>query len=176
MTQLLPPNSSPLERALATVGAQIGDLPVLLRDLMNPDTCPVNLLPWLASTLAVSPWEDSWTEGQKRGVIASAYLVHRQRGTLAALKRALAALGVASEVEEWWQSVPEAAPHTFRVDVETYDGMDTSYLQTINAQIDAVKPVRSSYTVRLIARPCTKVIVALVGTHFSITTIYPKAP
>lgn len=175
MSDLLPPNSTPVERALATIGKEIIDLAVPLRDLVNPATCPVNLLPWLASSLAVSPWEDSWTEAQKRGVIASAYLVHRQRGTLAALKRALEALGVAAEVVEWWQAVPEATPHTFRVDVETYEGMDTSYLHSINAQIDAVKPVRSSYNVRLIARPCTRVILAMVCSHFSITTIYPKA-
>lgn len=174
MADLLPPNSTPVERALATIGADILDVAVPLRDLVNPETCPVKLLPWLASSLAVSPWEDSWTEAQKRGVIASAYLVHRQRGTLAALKRALDALGVGAEVVEWWQAVPEEAPHTFRIDVETYDGMDTSYLQTINAQIDAVKPVRSSYTVRLIARPCTKTIIAMASMHFSIITIYPK--
>jgi phage tail P2-like protein len=176
MADLLPPNATPLERALATIGAEIADVAIPLRDLVNPDTCPVNLLPWLASSLAVSPWEDSWTEAQKRGVIASAYLVHRQRGTLAGLRRALDALGVASEVVEWWQTTPEGAPYTFRVDVETYEGMDTSYLQTINKQIDAVKPVRSSYSVRLIARPTTRVALGMACTHLSITTIYPKAP
>jgi phage tail P2-like protein len=175
MADLLPPNATALDRILATVGARIGELPVPLRDLINPDTCPVALLPWLASTLAVRPWDDSWTEAQKRGVIASAYLVHRQRGTLAALKRALEALGVSAEVVEWWQTTPEGAPYTFCVDVETYDGMDTSYLESINTQIDSVKPVRSSYTVRLIARPSTRVVVGMACTHFSIITINPKA-
>ncbi|MDN4056341.1 phage tail protein I [Massilia sp. YIM B02763] len=174
MADLLPPNATQLDRVLAAVGARIGELPVPLRDLMNPDTCPVALLPWLASTLAVSPWNDSWTETQKRGVIGSAYLVHRQRGTLAALKRALDALGVSAEVVEWWQTAPEGKPYTFQVDVETYEGMDTNYLQSINSQIDAVKPVRSSYTVRLIARPSTRVVLGMVFTHASVTTIYPK--
>lgn len=174
MADLLPPNSTPLERALAAVGAQIGDLDVPLRDLVNAATCPVRLLPWLASTLAVSPWEDSWTEAQKRGVIASAYLVHRQRGTLAALTRALDALGIVTEVVEWWQTVPEGAPYTFRVDVETIDGMDTTLLQSIRAQIDAVKPVRSRYTVRLIARPSVTLRLAIACSALTITTIYPK--
>lgn len=176
MATLLPPNATPLEHALATIGAEIGDVPIPLRDLVNPETCPAKLLPWLASYLAVSPWEDSWTEAQKRGVIASAYLVHRQRGTRAALTRALAALGVAAEVVEWWQTTPEGNPYTFFVDVETYDGMDNAHLLTINSQIDAVKPARSSYDVRLIARPSTRMFWNVAAAHLSITTIYPKVP
>ncbi|MCD9124037.1 phage tail protein I, partial [Cupriavidus sp. UGS-1] len=49
MTSLLPPNATPLERNLATVGAEaIAGVPVPLRDLWNPATCPPALLPFLA--------------------------------------------------------------------------------------------------------------------------------
>lgn len=174
MSALLPPNATPLEQAIATACADITNVAIPLRQLLNPDSCPLNLLPYLADFLAISPWENSWTEAQKRGVIRSAYLVHRQRGTLAALQRALDALGIATEVQEWWQTVPEGEPYTFRVDVEVFDGMDTSYLQTINNQIDAVKPVRSSYTVRLIARPSTLVYVGVGVSSLTTITIYPK--
>lgn len=176
MANLLPPNATPLERRLAEVCASATDLPVRIRDLLNPATCPVDLLPWLASTLAVSPWDETWTEAQKRGVCASAFLVHRQRGTLAAIKRALAALGVDAEVVEWWQTEPKGAPHTFTVDVETYEGLSTDYLRSINGQIDATKPARSSYKVRLVARPSTKVVLVTAFTSFSTITIYPKTP
>jgi phage tail P2-like protein len=174
MSYLLPPNATPLEKAIAEACADIANVAIPLRQLLNPDTCPLNLLPYLANFLAVTPWENTWTEAQKRGVIRSAYLVHRQRGTLAALQRALDALGVSTDVVEWWQTVPEGAPYTFRVDVEVFDGMDTSYVQTINHQIDAVKPVRSSYTVRLIARPSMKVLVGTGITTLTTITIYPK--
>lgn len=175
MTDLLPPNSSQLERDIAAVNARLGEVPTPLRDLVNPDTCPAVLLPWLAVEMAVSPWNDAWTEAQKRGVIASAYQVHRQRGTLAALKRVLAALGFNAEVVEWWQESPAAAPHTFRVDVETYDGMPPTSVAELNAQIDAVKPLRSRQTVRLIARPVTNVYIGIACCTLITTTIYPKA-
>ncbi|GGY12862.1 phage tail protein I [Massilia dura] len=175
MTNLLPPNSTQLERNIAAVNARLGDVPTPLRDLVNPDTCPEKLLPWLAAELAVSPWNDQWTEMQKRGVIASAYQVHRQRGTLAALKAALSALGIAAEVEEWWQEQPRAQPGTFRVDVETYDGMTVTWLDALNSQIDAVKPLRAHYTVRLIARPVTRVYIGMAHNTLITTTIYPKA-
>ncbi|MCD9122183.1 phage tail protein I, partial [Cupriavidus sp. UGS-1] len=41
--------AAPLERNLATVGAEaIAGVPVPLRDLWNPATCPPALLPFLA--------------------------------------------------------------------------------------------------------------------------------
>lgn len=176
MSTLLPPNATPLERALADTMDDFGDITTPLRQLLNPDTCPLHLLPYLADLLAISPWENSWTEAQKRGVIRSAYLVHRQRGTLAALQRVLDALGVSTEVVEWWQAAPKGTPYTFRVDVEVFDGMDTSFIRTINHQIDAVKPMRSSYTVRLVARPTMRVLVGVGVSSLTISTIYPKAP
>ncbi|MGS0744187.1 phage tail protein I [Glaciimonas sp. GG7] len=50
---LLPPNTTPQERALEATMARISDIPVPLRQLYNPDTCPINVLPWLAWQLAI---------------------------------------------------------------------------------------------------------------------------
>jgi phage tail P2-like protein len=98
MIHLLPPNASPLERALAATGAGIDTLPVALRDLWNPATCPVTLLPWLAWSLAVDEWDEAWTESVQRSVVADAIEVHRHRGTVWSLKRSLAPLGMAIDV------------------------------------------------------------------------------
>ncbi|WP_300755000.1 phage tail protein I [Janthinobacterium sp.] len=95
---LLPQNASPLERAIAATGAGIDTLPVALRDLWNPATCPVTLLPWLAWSLAVDEWDETWSEGVKRSVVADAIEVHRHRGTVWSLKRSLAPLGMAIDV------------------------------------------------------------------------------
>ena len=47
---LLPPNSTPAERRLATVAANACDLPVeVLRTLWDPHTCPAWRLPSLAA-------------------------------------------------------------------------------------------------------------------------------
>ena len=59
MINLLPPNASALERAIAATGAGIDTLPVAVRDVWNPATCPVALLPWLAWALAVDEWDET---------------------------------------------------------------------------------------------------------------------
>ena len=50
---LLPHNASPQERAIEAATARLADVPVPLRDLWNPETCPAELLPWLAWAFGV---------------------------------------------------------------------------------------------------------------------------
>ena len=93
MDSLLPPNSSPLERKLAKVGARISDLPVPIKTLWNPWTCPAHLLPWLAWSLGVETWPTYWTEQQRRQAIADSLQVKRLKGTVAAVRQVIAAMG-----------------------------------------------------------------------------------
>lgn len=174
MDNLLPPNATVLERNVAAINALLGELATPLRDLMNPATCPAALLPWLASALSVDSWNDAWTEAQKRAVIAASYQVHRKKGTLASVRAALASLDVSADIIEWWQEAPQAAPYTFRVDVDTEDvGMAADFFGSIEQQINAVKPVRSHFKVRLIAKPRGQLFIG-TGCHDAvITTIYP---
>jgi phage tail P2-like protein len=153
MANLLPPNSTTLERNLATVGAIIGDLPTPLRDLVNPDTCPAALLPWLASELSVDTWDNAWTEAQKRAVIKASIRVHRMKGTVASVREILQVTGADVELVEWWQEEPRGTPHTFRLDVEIEDrGINEATLESIERQVASVKPVRSHFTTRMIGR------------------------
>ncbi|WP_315807486.1 phage tail protein I [Pseudomonas sp. C9-3] len=112
---LLPHNSSALERALGQVGAHATDLPVILRSLWNPETCPLNLLPWLAWAWSVDDWDDAWTERQKRDTVAQALAVQRIKGTTGAVKRALGALGMPVRIQEWFNQTPAGQPYTFRL-------------------------------------------------------------
>jgi phage tail P2-like protein len=100
---LLPPNATPVERGFEAAGARITALPVPVRDTWNPATCPATLLPWLAWALSVDNWDPTWTEGQQRAVIAASVAVHRRKGTVAAVREALAAAGYgdASLIEEF---------------------------------------------------------------------------
>lgn len=66
--------------------------------LWNADTCPVAFLPWLAWALSVEIWDSGWSEDAKRGVIRESIAVHRQKGTVASVKRALAAAGYGDAV------------------------------------------------------------------------------
>jgi phage tail P2-like protein len=90
---LLPPNSTKAERALAGVSARIDAIPVPIDTLWDADRCPAALLPWLAWSLSVDVWRDDWTEARKRTAIRSALPRHRTKGSFGAVRRALADLG-----------------------------------------------------------------------------------
>lgn len=78
--RLLPVGSSPLEVAAAAACAELAAMPVPLRDLWDPATCPVNLLPYLAWAFSVDHWDETWTEDAKRSVVAAAFFIHRHKG------------------------------------------------------------------------------------------------
>ncbi|MFM9726312.1 phage tail protein I, partial [Streptomyces scabiei] len=74
---LLPPNASGLERDIEQVIVQSTDLPIRIKDLWDPYSCPLSLLPWLAWALSVDEWDDRWPEHIKRQVVQDSFNVHR---------------------------------------------------------------------------------------------------
>ncbi len=143
---LLPPNASAQERALSNATARIADsVPVTIREVWNPDTCPAHLLPWLAWGFSLDNWDDKWTEAQKRAAIKSSYQVHKHKGTAGALKNALDALGLNLQVTEWHQMQPAGDPYTFavRVDVGQAGLPGENAIPTIEGVIDSTKNLRS---------------------------------
>lgn len=93
-TDLLPPSSTPLERAVdRTAGARFAALPAVVASLWNAQTCPPAILPWLAWAMSVDEWNEQWGIDKKRAVIAESRLIHQQKGTVAAIRRALTAIG-----------------------------------------------------------------------------------
>ncbi|AXF38224.1 putative tail protein II [Ralstonia phage phiRSP] len=145
MSDLLPPNATPQERAIAEAVARISDVPADgARAMWNPDTCPASLLPWMAWAFGVDFWEPSWSEEQKRGAIKSAVAVQRYKGTIGAVKEAMGALGFAVTIQEWFQMIPEGNPYTFDVIVETSQvGIDDGDLAKIISFIERTKNLRS---------------------------------
>jgi len=113
MSELLPPNATDAEDALAGVVSRISAVPVPVRDVWNSDTCPASVLPWLAWAFSVDQWDPNWTDAQKRATIKSAVSVHRYKGTLGAVMEAIAALGVDAQVQEWFNMEPPGDPYTF---------------------------------------------------------------
>ncbi|MGK0735854.1 phage tail protein I [Yokenella regensburgei] len=114
-SRLLPVGSSQLEVAAAQACAEIQATPVNLRVLWNPDTCPVSLLPYLAWAFSVDRWDEKWPEETKREVVRSAYLIHRRKGTIGAIRRVVEPLGYVINVTEWWET--SDPPGTFRLDI-----------------------------------------------------------
>lgn len=89
---LLPPLSTPLERAIEQAQARFSP-PQRIPGLWSVDDCPEALLPYLAAALSVDEWSHGWSVEKKRAVVREAIYIHEHRATPAAIRRALAALG-----------------------------------------------------------------------------------
>ena len=150
MSELLPPNSTRTERNLATVAACISDIPSPITRLMNPDTIPAELLPWLAWHMGIDAWKDYWSEQTKRARVRSAIAIARKKGTAAAVREVVAAFGGNIALREWFQMAPPGIPGTFDIvmTVSARDGVPptAAYVADIIAEIDRTKPVRAHYT------------------------------
>lgn len=147
MTRLLPSNASRLEVLAAQALAQIERVPVPIRDLLNPDRCPVALLPYLAWSFSVDRWEESWSEATKRKVIKSAYFVHAHKGTIGALRRVVEPLGYLIKVIEWWEEEPAGVPGTFKLEIGVLEtGITEEMYESLTLLIDDAKPVSRHLT------------------------------
>lgn len=158
MSQLLPPNRTELESRVAS--SHPLTLPVPLRTLWNPHTCPVHMLPFLAWAFSVDHWSPDWPERVKREVIAASFQVHRIKGTRLAVDRALEAMGVDIEITEWFETTPHLPRGTFDALLYVNDNLTPNapaligpeLYDELRATIDATKNVRSHYTFRVGAK------------------------
>lgn len=143
MTTLLPPNATASELALEGATARLSGVPVPITSLWDPETCPVDHLPWLAWAFSVDNWSPDWPETVKRQVIAASFDVHRVKGAIGALERALEALDLGYvEVIEWFNK--SGAPGTFSVDVTLLNrGLTDVEEASISAAIEGAKNLRS---------------------------------
>lgn len=159
MSDLLPWNATTLERAIGDATARISDVPVPLRALWNPNTCPPALLAWLAWAFSVDEWDPNWTDWQKRLFIKRSVELHRYKGTIGAVSDALRALSFDAQVQEWFAQSPDGTPYTFRVLLEVDQvGIDQAAFAALFAVIERTKNLRShlsevEMTVRSVARP-----------------------
>jgi phage tail P2-like protein len=152
---LLPPNSTPLEVALARLGLRLEDIDLPIAQLWDPWTCPIAALPWLAWSLSVDKWDADWTEEQKRTVTAQAIEDQRRKGSVTAVKTALARIDSLLTLEEWHQASPRRTPHTFEVRLPAIgaDGVaggarvSAATTAQIIADVARVSPARSHFDV-----------------------------
>ena len=100
---------------MAETVARVSDVPVVVREIWNPDTCPENVLPWLAWAFSVDDWDTNWTTEQKRQTIKQSIVSQRIKGTTGAVKKQLSALGYDVQIIEWFKQTPVGEPYTFEV-------------------------------------------------------------
>lgn len=164
MSSLLPPNATALERALEQVATRFSHIPVPLRQIWNADTCPENLLPWLARSVSVDVWDTNWTSEQKRTAIKASIEIHRRKGTIGAVLDALRALGFEARVQEWFNQSPPAPEYTYRLILEAdQTGFSASDIDMLLAMVANAKNLRSHLT------HIAPMVQTLLGAHVAAT-------
>ena len=172
---LLPPNATALERDLLPPMLAAIDIPVEFDRLWDAQRCPIGQLPWLAWARSTDAWNPDWTEAQKRQAVASSYYVHKHKGTAAAVKSALGAMGYHTQVVEWFAQTPPAAPYTFKIDIEISDQGITEAVY-LNAERLAIasKNARSHLAaVRAVARTDCRIHVGVAATCGEVVVVQP---
>ncbi len=155
----LPPTATPLAQALDILEERLFGLPVQMIT-KDPWSVDVVLLDHLAWEHSVDVWDLDWPDDVKRRVIAASSEVHRFKGTPFALKAALAAFDVDTELLEWWEAAGmnsgmEAG--SFRVTAyagralygDTENTIDNRMLFAMNAVVQRVAPVSRKLIFRL---------------------------
>jgi phage tail P2-like protein len=141
---LLPASATAAERALSEAVARISDVNTRSREIWSPALCDADLLPWLAWAFGVDDWSSDWTEAQKRGAIRNSVAVHRRKGTIGAVTKALAGLGLGVRVQEWFNQVPEGPEYTFRLLLEVDQiGITQQAIARILQVVESTKNLRS---------------------------------
>ncbi len=153
-TSLLPPNATPLERALEQ-GVRIVGLETPADVIDDPLACPAELLPWLAWGLSVDSWDADWSEAMKRQVVADSIAFHRIKGTRLAVDTVLARFDQLARVVEWHENAEPRDPHTFEVvlplvtDAGTAPGgtrATAAFAEAIIREVSKAKPLREHMT------------------------------
>lgn len=173
---ILPKSASAIERAVLSAElARIAMVdPTVIVTIWNPATCPAALLPWLAQGVSVDVWSNAWPEATKRAVIAASPLVHRLKGTLGAVRRALAAFDLQTKVIEWWEDGSRRG--TFRVEIVYRDGGPVFDLSTQGfaiQSVDAAKPKSRVFTTRAVLQARGPAYVAMFAQTAIAATAHP---
>lgn len=147
---LVPPNATHLERVAESVIARAWSIDSVVAMLWNPHTCPENLLPWLAWTMSVDTWRNSWPLPVRRARVANALLVQRRKGTARSIADVVDSFGGKVQITEWWQTTPRGAPHTFALTLtlggQSGETATAQYVDDVIAEVNFTKPVRSHFT------------------------------
>ena len=148
---LLPANATAFERALEAALAQDVEMPI--RKLWSAADCPPALLPYLAWALGVEEWDPDWPAAVKRAAVANAFAIHREKGTLAGLKRVLSTAGAEYEYVER----PAGVAMTAKLSILNSNAV---YLPDITRAIGRVKRASLELDIELLSAAAGEIPIA----------------
>lgn len=141
-SHLLPLGSTPLEKRAAEILKSAVENPIVIADLINPDKCPVHLLPYLAWAFSVDKWDENWTDEVKRIAIKQSFFIHKRKGTINAVRRVVEPIGYMVNLKEWFNAVPMGEPGTFSLTIEVPEtGLNEQTYNELVRLVNDVKPV-----------------------------------
>lgn len=144
MSNLLPPSATITEINLDESFSRIEGVPTPARTTVDPVNAPAQILPWMAWAASVDDWDITWTDEQKRSVIAASFNVHLYKGTIGAVKAALGALGYEVQIQEWFNQIPQGEPYTFKIYVNVDQvGVSVEEFNRLRSIIENAKNLRS---------------------------------
>ena len=153
---LLPANATALERALEGVLVDMLDTtPIPIRTLRDVATCPEEWLPWLAWERDVDVWNGDWPTALKRAVVAASFLLHSEKGTVAADRRILDGAGAVYSYAEG----AGADHHTVEVKVHNSGALLVT-VGDLRRSIGRVKRASVHYTLTAEAGLCGSMFLA----------------
>jgi phage tail P2-like protein len=166
-SDLLAPNSTRWEHALAAPLVRLSQIPNPLPDMLNALTTPIAVLPWLAWELCVYRWNENWSETRRRQAVANAIADHRRRGTRGAMDDLLAEYDPTLRLVEWWEEGGSGEPYTFTVTLPV-NGADAasvtaSFGSALLADIALTKPERAHFDVRQQANASISMPIAIAA-------------
>lgn len=142
ISHFLPNGASQLEKCAAIALREAVQNPIVIADLINPDRCPEELLPYLAWAFSVDKWDENWRGEQKRLAIKQAFFVHKHKGTIGAIKRVIEPIGYLVELKEWFNQQPQGEAGTFSLTIEsTESGITEQLYNELTRLIDDTRPV-----------------------------------
>ncbi len=172
---LLPTGSTTLEKRAAQIMKSAVENPIIIADLINPDRCPVHLLPYLAWAFSVDKWDENWSEEVKRIVIKQSFFIHKHKGTIGAVKRVVEPIGYLVELKEWFQTQPQGTAGTFSLTVEVSEtGLNEQTYNELVRLVNDVKPVSRHLSQLAIAVSPTGTMKAFFAQNSGeIISVYP---
>jgi phage tail P2-like protein len=99
------------------------------------------LLPWLAWALGVGDWDPAQPEATRRGLIRGVLAIHRRRGTIGALKAAVASMRLDGSVTV--TENPGNQPFTIQLEIETPDFLPDATKAFITRTVADAKNLRT---------------------------------
>jgi phage tail P2-like protein len=150
VARLTPSTAGAFARAMDEIlDRRITQMVLPIKDVFDPDRCPLAILPWLAWHRGLTYWSSAWPEHVQRRVVREAADILRRRGTRRGLERQLEALGSSANVVEWFEETPEGTPGTWRAVATLADGiaLDATEQDEIAALFRRTAPLTRPWTI-----------------------------